>query len=141
MRLATPAAHGNAPAWPATRAHTSTRKARKGRSRLWGCQGSTRISLPMAHSNPRKAAATAHAPVTPATRRAQRTPSTTDATCSATTATTVPAATSTLAGPASTSKSSGPGLLMRVPTVSDAEVQVPSSGWWSVSTSRARRLK
>ena len=104
-----------------------------------GFHGSNSSSLPMIHARYVTVAAAATTPIRPA--RSQATATTVHAAMTLTSIT--PSATpawppKTRTGAASASNSSGPGWFMFTPASIDAEVHVPSNGWSTVSTSRAR---
>src|SRR5215207_4383493 len=141
MKFATPTAHGNTPMSPPATAQTITRKQRNGSTRLWGCHGSKSSSLPIAQHKPDAAAMAATTPRGPACRHATIAMPLIETTLISATPTARPPSPASLTGSAKTSNRSGPGLLIGIPSDSEADVHVPSRGWCSVNTSRARIKK
>ncbi len=141
MKLATPASHGRVPRSPCAVAHASSRRKRKGSSSEFGCHGSKRSSLPIVHARPAAITIAAVVAMGPPRRWATTAIPITERMLRIATPMASPAPPPILVGRASTSKNSGPGLLMSRPTLVDAEVHVPTRGWWWVKTSRARTAK
>ena len=125
---------------PAASAHSIRSRHQNGRSRACGCHASNSSSLPMLQARPADSAVASTIARSPPARWAAQAAPTMARMLAVITATARPTlGPATRTNGASTSNHSGPGLLMVCPAACDAEVQVPSSGWFAVATSCARR--